>query len=261
MQPRVQFAHLSIPDTWPDSVEEFLRIVDKYQVQLIPEAGYAPGTILGTLNPQYAAEVALTDRTIVIQVALLSLPLFQASAADALVDLHSTPRRQMSCRDVRRLVLRLACALLYWYEDTTSDIEAFLGRCPEEMYAHLRRLEWAESIYVEQYRRRRLTPGGPRINETGESVGTLRRMLACLDVDHYKEGWRFDPSMVCDELIYRLRGIFQDGIEWSSTSASARSACIDFWIALILQRLGIEDGENEQQIMWRFRQRLYRRDR
>jgi hypothetical protein len=169
--------------------------------------------------------------------------MFQDCARDELVDDRpENPRRRLACPAVKHLVWRLALALLH-YEDVSTGCEAFLERCPQEMFRHLRRLEWAESIYVEHHRRRRLDTGAPSPSETGPAVGTLRRMLAYLGIDHYREGWRFDPFLMRNELIVTLRAIFNEDIAWPPTYTHARGACIDYWIALILQRFGVEDGE------------------
>ena len=91
MQLRVEFACLRIPDTWPDSVEALLRIVDQHLWILPSHVGYNPATIIGILSPQDAVDACLTERDVVIKVALLSLPFFQQCAVDEIVDMHSNP--------------------------------------------------------------------------------------------------------------------------------------------------------------------------
>ena len=258
MQLRVEFACLRIPDTWPDSVEALLRIVDQHLWILPSHVGYNPATIIGILSPQDAVDACLTERDVVIKVALLSLPFFQQCAVDEIVDMHSNPPRPLPCPTVQRLVERLTRALLD-HEDTLSESTTFVSRRPQVLAAYLRHLEWAQDIYIRQYQRRRLTyrPVTPDQIKNADGVYTL--MLEALDVPHYMEGWHFDPTLLCNELIHEMRHVFQDRIAWPRTYHRSRSACIDYWIALILKRFGVEEGKDEEQIMRRFRKRLYRK--
>ena len=73
MQPRVQFAHLRIPETWPTSIDEFYRIIDQHQVILRHPAFQSPGV-------DYAQWTSHMERTLQDSLIASMRQIFQRNA-------------------------------------------------------------------------------------------------------------------------------------------------------------------------------------
>jgi hypothetical protein len=144
MSPLAQFHALRLPESFPDSLEALDTLIARYET-LRPAPAYAPPLLstlgqLGLSGP--SAREVLSDRRLVLALAVLSLRWLRHANEGVILDPYGPPHKRLPCTEVFRLISEMARGLVV-YDDGMDP-----ARSPTVEYARktAESLKWLETM-------------------------------------------------------------------------------------------------------------------
>src|SRR5262249_37448675 len=152
------------------------------------------------------------------------------------------PPKAFECLNRPLLIEELADGLLAYEDELCISAWSAADELPEIMEKATESLELMKDMYIHLYTREKLSSKPITPRHAADLLAALKKMGAVMTPEAYKEAAELTKHDKCNRLVTRMRQAFRHyGPDPEQRIYSQKA--LDYSIALILQKFGIEAGE------------------